>query len=95
VRQFLLRYADNTPPPAQLPALAGLLHARRSLGELRLTIAAADDRTQQQLWTLGASSVEEMPVAFDDALIGYMGHRGERHFFLEDTTALETAGDGS
>jgi len=31
-------------------------------------------------------------LAFDDALIGYLGDRGERRFFLEDTTALETAG---
>src|SRR6187455_1585711 len=38
VKQFLLRYAANAAPPATLPELPGLLHARRSLGELRLTI---------------------------------------------------------
>jgi ABC-2 type transport system ATP-binding protein len=95
VRQFLLRYADNSAPPAQLPALPGLLHARRSMGELRLSIAAVSDQTKQLLSTLGASSVEEAPMAFDDALIGYLGDRGERRFFLEDTTALETAGGGA
>jgi ABC-2 type transport system ATP-binding protein len=95
VRQFLLRYAGNAAPPAQLPAVPGLLHARRSMGELRLSIAAVDDQTQHLLRTLGASSVEETPMAFDDAMIGYLGDRGERRFFLEDTTALETAGGGS
>ncbi|MEO8314783.1 MAG: ABC transporter ATP-binding protein [Pseudomonadota bacterium] len=95
VRQFLLRYADNAAPLAQLPALPGLLHVRRSLGELRLSIAAVNDQTQQLLGTLGASSVEETPMAFDEALIGYLGDRGERRFFLEDTTTLETAGAGS
>jgi ABC-2 type transport system ATP-binding protein len=95
VRQFLLRYTGNVVPPAQLPAIPGLLHARRSLGELRLTISAVSEQTQHLLRTLGASSVEEAPVAFDDALIGYLGDRGERRFFLEDTTALEAAGGKS
>ena len=92
VKQFLLRYARNAAPPAALPALPGLLHARRAMGELRLTIAAANDRTQELLRTLGAASVEETPVGFDDALVGYLGDRGEQGFFLEDTTALETTG---
>lgn len=92
VRQFLLRYAGNAEPPVQLPTLPGLLHARRSVGELRLSLATVNDQTQQVLRTLGAASVEEAPLAFDDALIGYLGDRGERRFFLEDTTALETAG---
>jgi ABC-2 type transport system ATP-binding protein len=95
VRQFLLRYARNTAPPDKLPTLPGLLHARRSMGELRLTIAAANAQTHQILSTLGAASVEETPVGFDDALVGYRGDRGEQGFFLEDTTALETAGGRS
>ena len=95
VKQFLLRYAGNAAPPSQLPSLPGLLHARRSMGELRLTIAAANEQTQRLLRTLGASSVEETPVGFDDALVGYLGDRGEQRFFLEDTTALETAGGKS
>lgn len=92
VRQFLLRYDNNAAPPAQLPDMPGLLHARRSKGELRLSIAAVSEGTQQLLSTLGATAVEELPMAFDDALIGYLGNRGERRFFLEDTTALEAAG---
>ena len=92
VKQFLLGYAANAAPPATLPALPGLLHARRSMGELRLTIAAAGENTHEALRGLGAVSIEELPVGFDDALVGYLGDRGEQGFCLEDTTALESAG---
>jgi ABC-2 type transport system ATP-binding protein len=94
VRQFLLRYAGDAAPPEKLPALPGLLHVRRSKGELRLSIAAVNEETPQLLRTFGASSVEETPMALDEAMIGYLGDRGERQFFLEDT-ALEAAGGGS
>ena len=92
VKQFLLGYAANAAPPATLPALPGLLQARRSMGELRLTIAAAGENTQEALRSLGAVSIEEIPVGFDDALVGYLGDRGEQGFFLEETAALELAG---
>jgi ABC-2 type transport system ATP-binding protein len=89
VRQFLLFFEAAAPPP--LPVLKGLLHARRSMGELRLTIASPDENTMQTLHSLGASSVEEVPVSFSDAMIGYLGDRGEQSFFLEDTTQLENS----
>jgi len=95
VKQFLLRYGGNATPPAQLPSLPGLLHVRRSRAELRLTIAGANEQTQRLLRTLGADAVEETPVGFNDALVGYLGDRGEQGFFLEDTTALEMAGNKS
>ncbi len=88
VRQFLLRYPGKLPP---LPPMRGLLHARRSLGELRLTIANVDDETRQLIHGLGAQSVEEIPLSLEEALIGYLGERGEGHFFLEDTTTLDEA----
>ena len=92
VTQFLLRYAANVVPPATLPGLPGLLQVRRSMGELRLTFAAAGQNTHEALRSLGAVSIEEAPVGFDDALVGYLGDRREQGFFLEDTTALEIAG---
>lgn len=92
VKQFHLRYTGNAAPPSQLPVLPGLLHVRRSMGELRLTIASVNEQTQRLLRTLGAASVEETAVGFNDALVGYLGDRGEQGFFLEDTTALEAAG---
>jgi ABC-2 type transport system ATP-binding protein len=93
VKQFLLHFGANAAPPAQLPALPGLLHARRSMGELRLTIASPDETTKSALGTLGAVSIDETSPPFSEALLGYLGDRGEQGFFLEDTTALELAGD--
>ena len=87
VRQFVLTCDVATPP--SLPALKGLLHARRSMGELRLTIASPAESTLQVLRELGAATTEEVPVSFTDAMIGYLGDRGEQSFFLEDTTRLE------
>ena len=89
VRQFVLFYGAAAPPP--LPALKGLLHARRSMGELRLTIASPDENTIRALHALGAANVEEVPVSFSDAMVGYLGDRGEQGFFLEDTTHLENS----
>jgi ABC-2 type transport system ATP-binding protein len=91
VRQFILRYSAPAAPPARLPALRGLLHARRSMGELRLTIAGAGHATEQAIRELVADSIEEVPVSFSDAMIGYLGERGEQSFFLEDGAAFETA----
>lgn len=95
VRQYLLRFPGNATPPSQLPHLPGLLHTRRSTDELRLSIAAPDEGTRKILATLGASSVEEAPLPLDEALIGYLGNRGEGRFFLDDVAALETAGGGA
>jgi hypothetical protein len=67
------------------------LYARRSIGEWRLTIAAPNDETQKVLHSLGALSVEEVPVSFNEAMIGYLGERGRQPFFFEDTTLLEKA----
>jgi ABC-2 type transport system ATP-binding protein len=88
VRGFVLRY-PGTPP--ELPPVPGLLHARRSLGELRLAVANVTDETRRALRSLGAQTVDEVPLSLEEALIGYLGERGEKHFFLEDTIALEQA----
>jgi len=91
VRQFVLYYTGTVRPPAQLPAFQGLLHLRRSSGELRLTMASPSESTLQVLQGLGASSMEEVPVSFNDALTGYLGDRGEQGFFLEDSASLDIA----
>jgi hypothetical protein len=92
VRHFALHF-DETAPPAHLPPIRGLLHARRTARELGLTVAAPDDETQRAIRSLGAASVEETPVSFNDAMLGYLGDRGEQGFFLDDTTAFALAGD--
>jgi ABC-2 type transport system ATP-binding protein len=92
IRQFVLQYSAGAVPPAKIPTMRGLLHARRSAGELRLTIAAADEATEREVGSLGANSIEEVPVSFNDAMIGYLGERGEQSFFLEDMAALDDLG---
>jgi ABC-2 type transport system ATP-binding protein len=94
VRQFVIRFPAQAPP---LPAIPGLLHAQRSPGELRLTIANPDESSRNAMDALAARSgaaagaVVEMPVSLEEGLIGYLGERGEKHFFLEDATDLEGA----
>jgi ABC-2 type transport system ATP-binding protein len=90
VRQFVLRFDTPHAPPA-LPPIRGLLHARQLEHEVRLVIAAPDDDTQRVIRSLGASAVDEVPVSFADAMIGYLGDRGQQGFFLDDAV-FEPAG---
>ena len=92
IRQFVLRYNPPAGPPAQIPSLRGLLRTRRSASELRLTMVASTDETPEGLQALGPASIEEVPVGFSDAMIGYLGERGEHTFFLEDVAATEPGG---
>jgi ABC-2 type transport system ATP-binding protein len=91
VRQFVLRFDGPNAPPSPLPTIRGLLHARQLDRELRLVIAAPDDETQRVIRSLGASAVDEVPVSFADAMIGYLGDRGQQGFFLDDAV-FEPAG---
>ena len=81
VRQFVLRYAGRPPAP---PAIRGLLNARVTVNEMRLTIANADAETERQIRSAGAQAVEEVPLSLEDALIGYLGDRGVSGLFLHD-----------
>jgi hypothetical protein len=93
VRLFILRYAAGAVPPRGLPSVRGLLQARREPGELRLTIAGVDETTRETLRDFGAASIEETPVGFNDALIGYLGDRPScQDSFLQDIAAVEMAG---
>jgi ABC-2 type transport system ATP-binding protein len=74
VAQFLLRFAPGAAP-ASLPVIRGLLNVRRGDAELRLTIALPDDATEAALDSLGASSIEQVPLGFAEASIGYLGDR--------------------
>ena len=92
VRQFSLQYSGQSALPAKLPTIRGLLHVRRAESQLLLTVAAPDDETHRLMRSLGAANVEETSVSFSDAMIGYLGDRGEHGFFLDNTTMLEPAG---
>lgn len=79
VRRIVLHFAG--PPPA-LPAIPGLLHAQHAPGEIALTIANCDDRTERLLAGLGAVRSESVPPDLEDALVCYLGERGERRLLL-------------
>ena len=81
VRQFVLRFDGPTP---QLPEIPGLLQAFRSTGEISLTIANYDARSEELLRSLQPIAFEEVPLSLEDAFISYLGERGEKSFFLEE-----------
>ncbi len=88
VRQYLLTFASSPPP---LPKIPGLLGTRRDASELRITIANPTDETTTLLRSLSPTTISEIPLSLEDALIGYLGDRGERAFFLQDTDSNESS----
>lgn len=71
--RFVLTFAGAPPEP---PALPGLLTARQLDRSLHLIIIRPTDATRRLVGSLGATSVEEHPVGFSDAMVGYLGERG-------------------
>ena len=82
VRRTAVTFAGG--PPATLPAIPGLLHSRRDGDALVLTrvVHGTDD-----LAGLGASSVRDVPLSFEDAVVAYLGHRDNRPSLLEPAVA--------
>ena len=85
ISRFVLAW-DGSPPP-DTPTLPGLVHAFRDGRELQLTIANVDDRVRAAVGSLGASSVQEVPIGLEDAFIDYLGDRGEKNLLLPDPEA--------
>ena len=81
VRQLLLKF-DGPPPP--VPKIPGLLHAFRRDDQISLTIVNYDADTEKALATVGAQTIERIPISLEDAFISYLGERGEKSFFLDD-----------
>jgi len=82
ITRFVLAW-DETPPP-NTPKLPGLIHAFRAGRELQLTIANADEDVRAAIGSLGASSVDEVPIGLEEAFIDYLGDRGEKNLLLSD-----------
>jgi hypothetical protein len=84
VKRLALRFA-NAPPA--MPSIPGLLESLRDANELRLTLANYGPATEELLKSLGAMSVEELPMSLEDIVIAYLGERGERMSLLQKTQA--------
>jgi len=82
IRQYLLTFAAKAPPA---PTIPGLLTVRRDEHEMRVVVANATDQALATLRSLNPASLSEIPLSLEDAVIGYLGDRGERTFFLQDT----------
>ena len=81
VRRFVARFPGS--PPQTLPHIPGLLRARRAENELSLIVANPDGRTEHDLESLGALSLDEQPISLEDALIAHVGRQGEKSFFRD------------
>jgi hypothetical protein len=91
IRQFVLYYGADRRPPDPLPSLPGLLTIRRGPSDVRLIVANATDETRRTLRSLGADTVEELPVSFADGLTGYLDDRGVHGPFLGASMASDLA----
>jgi ABC-2 type transport system ATP-binding protein len=79
VRRLVARFPAS--PPRALPAVPGLLRARRDGNELTLVVANLNGRTERDLEALGAVAVDELPISLEDALIAHVGRQGDKGFF--------------
>jgi ABC-2 type transport system ATP-binding protein len=72
---------DKSPPA--LPSLGGVVSVRRLPRELRV-ICILDDKLDAQFATMGARSIESLPVSLEEALVGYLGGGQDQTFFLQE-----------
>jgi ABC-2 type transport system ATP-binding protein len=81
VRRVILHFSGEVPPAPRIP---GLLQAFRTSGEMALTFANYTDETAQHLEALQPRRIEQVPLSLEDAIISYLGNRGEKSFFLDE-----------
>ena len=79
VRQVHIKF-DGTPP--RLPFIPGLLQAVRTGESIRLVCVRFDEHIEAALRALAPLQMEVSDVSLEDALICYLGQRGERSFIL-------------
>jgi hypothetical protein len=71
-------------PPA-LPEIPGLIQAVRTDGAIRIVCVHYDERVDQVLQSLKPSELQISEIRLEDALISYLGRRGEKSFVLAET----------
>jgi hypothetical protein len=84
-----MRFAGPPPPT---PPVTGLLQALRLENELRLTCVRYNGATEQALRALNPVELEAGPLALEDALVSYLGVRGENTFILAELEATPVCG---
>jgi ABC-2 type transport system ATP-binding protein len=82
VKQVRLTF---TGAPPRLPDIPGVLQVFRAGQELRVVCAHYDASLEQALNALSPLNLEICPVSLEDALISYLGERGEKTFILTET----------
>lgn len=92
VQQFVLDFAGDVP---ELPKIRGLIQCVPRGRQMRLTLVNVTQETRQVLQTLGATRIEEVPVALEDAFVSYMGGSLERVRAPETIEPLAAVGGAS
>jgi ABC-2 type transport system ATP-binding protein len=86
LRRVRLTFTDSPPP---LPVIPGLLESRRDGRSIRLTLANPNAVSDQIIARLGAIDVEDLPLSLEDAVVAYLGDRGDRPSLLQQTREAE------
>ena len=87
VRRLVARFPAE--PPADLPAVPGLLQATRDDNELSLLVVNPSGQTHRLLESVGALAVDEQPVGLEEALIAYVGRHGRKSPLLKHLGGLK------
>jgi ABC-2 type transport system ATP-binding protein len=80
--QARLFFSEGLPSEVDIP---GLLKARRLPGELRLTYVRGNGAQEAALQRLEAQRMEFLPLSLEDAILSYLGDRGEQTLMMPDT----------
>jgi hypothetical protein len=70
VQQFVLKFASDPP---ELPKIRGVIQCIPRGNQLRLTIVNVTQETRTALQSLGAISIDEVPISLEDAFVSYLG----------------------
>lgn len=80
IHKVVLHHQGDAVPT--LPRIPGLLSSERNGTQTILKIVDLDDESRNHLAACQVARLEEVPIGFEEALISYLGERGERSFFL-------------
>ena len=86
VRQYRLRFVAPAPALSTLP---GFLQAIRTTPEeVRVTLVQRNGTSPEALLALAPAEIEPTALTLEDAVIAYLGERGEKSFILAETEEL-------